>query len=141
MADKIPGLNFNNKRVQIIAAFEECVRHKFKIRSVRLYNEMNTFIYINGRPDHQRGQHDDLIMGISMAIYVGESSFNKLEKVVERTKIMLESWTVVNDNTARQQTHFDTVIPNNNVRNDRWSRDSGPSKDDYIKYNWLFGNR
>jgi hypothetical protein len=140
-ADKIPGLNFNNKRVQIIAAFEEYVRHKFKIRSVRLYNEMNTFIYLNGRPDHQRGQHDDLIMGISMAIYVGESSFNKLEKVVERTKIMLESWTVVNDNTARQQTHFDPVIPNNNVRNDRWSRDAGPSKDDYIKYNWLFGNR
>jgi hypothetical protein len=102
---------------------------------------MNTFIYLNGRPDHQRGQHDDLIMGISMAIYVGESSFNKLEKVVERTKIMLESWTVVNDNTARQQTHFDPLIPNNNVRNDRWSRDSGPSKDDYIKYNWLFGNR
>ena len=140
-ADKIPGLNFNNKRVQIIAAFEEYVRHKFKIRSVRLYNEMNTFIYLNGRPDHQRGQHDDLIMGISMAIYVGESSFNKLEKVVERTKIMLESWTVINDNTARQQSHFDPVIPNNNVRNDRWSRDSGPSKDDYIKYNWLFGNR
>ena len=140
-ADKIPGLNFNNKRVQIIAAFEEYVRHKFKIRSVRLYNEMNTFIYLNGRPDHQRGQHDDLIMGISMAIYVGESSFNKLEKVVERTKIMLESWTVINDNTARQQSHFDPVIPNNNVRNDRWSRDAGPSKDDYIKYNWLFGNR
>jgi hypothetical protein len=141
LADKIPGLNFNNKRVQIIAAFEEYVRHKFKIRSVRLYDEMNTFIYLNGRPDHQRGQHDDLIMGISMAIYVGESSFNKLEKVVERTKIMLESWTVVNDNTARQQTHFDPLIPNNSVRNDRWSRDSGPSKDDYIKYNWLFGNR
>ena len=141
LADKIPGLNFNNKRVQIIAAFEEYVRHKFKIRSVRLYNEMNTFIYLNGRPDHQRGQHDDLIMGISMAIYVGESSFAKLEKVVERTKIMLESWTVINDNTARQQTHFDPVIPNNNVRNDRWSRDAGPSKDDYIKYNWLFGNR
>ena len=141
LADKIPGLNFNNKRVQIIAAFEEYVRHKFKIRSVRLYNEMNTFIYLNGRPDHQRGQHDDLIMGISMAIYVGESSFNKLEKVVERTKIMLESWTVINDNTARQQSHFDPVIPNNNVRHDRWSRDAGPSKDDYIKYNWLFGNR
>ena len=141
IADKIPGLNFNNKRVQIIAAFEEYVRHKFKIRSVRLYNEMNTFIYLNGRPDHQRGQHDDLIMGISMAIYVGESSFNKLEKVVERTKIMLESWTVINDNTSRQQSHFDPVIPNNNVRHGRWSRDAGPSKDDYIKYNWLFGNR
>jgi hypothetical protein len=52
---------------------------------------MNTFIYVNGRPDHQKGQHDDLIMGISMAIYVGESSFQKLEKVVEKTKMMIES--------------------------------------------------
>jgi hypothetical protein len=102
---------------------------------------MNTFIYINGRPDHQRGQHDDLIMGISMAIYVAESSFTKLEKVVERTKIMLESWTVVNDESSKRQSHFDPVIPNNNVRNDMWSRDSGPSKDDYIKYGWLFGGR
>ena len=61
--DKIPGLNFNSKRVQIISAFEESLRHKFDVRSIRLLNELNTFVYINGRPDHMKGQHDDLIMG------------------------------------------------------------------------------
>jgi len=71
--DKIPGLNFNNKRVQIVASFEEALRHNFEIRSTRLLNELNTFVYINGRPDHQKGQHDDLIMAIAMAIYVGEN--------------------------------------------------------------------
>jgi len=137
--DKIPGLNFNNKRVQIIAAFEEYVRHRFKIRSVRLYNEMNTFVYINGRPDHQKGQHDDLIMAISMAIYVGESSFQKLEKVTEKTKIMLESWTVSNNDSVAKQVHFDPIMPNQHMMNDRMKMNSGPSKDDYKKYNWLFG--
>jgi hypothetical protein len=139
-AEKIPGINFNNKRVQIIAAFEEWVRHKFKIRSVRLYNEMNTFVYINGRPDHQKGQHDDLIMGISMAIYIAESSFSKLEKATEQAKVMIESWAVVNNESVRKETHFDPVIPNQNVMNDRNGlHNNGPTKDDYIKYNWLFG--
>jgi len=89
--EKIPGLNFNNKRVQIVAAFEEALRHNFEIRSSRLLNELNTFVYINGRPDHQKGQHDDLIMAIAMAIYVGENSFTQLEKVTEQTKAMMES--------------------------------------------------
>jgi len=34
--EKIPGINFNNKRVQIIAAFEEAMRHGFKVYSQRL---------------------------------------------------------------------------------------------------------
>ena len=139
-AEKIPGINFNNKRVQIIAAFEEWIRHKFKVRSVRLYNEMNTFVYINGRPDHQKGQHDDLIMGISMAIYIAESSFSKLEKATEQAKVMIESWAIVNNEAVRKETHFDPVIPNQNVMNDRNGlHNNAASKDDYMKYGWLFG--
>jgi hypothetical protein len=140
--DKIPGINFNNKRVQIIASFEEAVRHKFKIKSVRLYNEMNTFIYVNGRPDHQRGQHDDLIMGISMAIYVGESSFTKLEKVAQQAKVMLESWTVASNDSVAKEAHFNPLLPNMNVKRDNFGREiNAATKDDYIKYGWLFGGR
>ena len=137
--DKIPGINFNNKRVQIIAAFEEYVRHKFKIRSSRLYNEMNTFIYVNGRPDHQKGQHDDLIMGISMAIYVGESSFSKLEKVVEKTKVMINSWTVTENESVKEIINFNPYIPTG--PNQNHNRNNEASKNDYIKYGWLFGTK
>ena len=139
--EKIPGISFNNKRVQIIASFEEYVRHKFKIKSIRLYNEMNTFIYLNGRPDHQRGQHDDLIMGISMAIYVGETSFAKLEKVTEQTKVMLESWTISNNDSVGKDIYFNPVLPNLNAASHRYNMNSGPSKDDYVKHGWLFGGR
>ena len=92
--EKIPGLNFNNKRVQIVASFEEALRHDYQVRSNRLLNELNTFVYVNGRPDHQKGQHDDLIMAMAMAIYVGENSFSSLEKVTEQTKAMVDSWMV-----------------------------------------------
>ena len=88
-AEKIPGINFNSKRVQIIASFEEAIRHDFDIKSSRLLNEMNSFVYINGRPDHQKGGHDDLIMSIAMAMYVAEASFSQLTKVTEQTKAMI----------------------------------------------------
>jgi hypothetical protein len=137
--DKIPGLNFNNKRVQIIASFEEAMRHQFKIYSMRLFNEMNTFVYVNGRPDHQKGQHDDLIMSIAMATYVAESSFSSLEKVTEQTKAMLESWSVNNNETAAKQIDFNPVIPFGHDRINQ--RNQNVTREDYMKYSWLFGGR
>jgi hypothetical protein len=137
--EKIPGINFNNKRVQIIASFEEAMRHEFKIYSMRLFNEMNTFVYVNGRPDHQKGQHDDLIMSVAMATYVAESSFTNLEKVTEHTKAMLESWSVSNNEEATKQIDFNPVIPYGHERINQ--RNQNVSKEDYMKYSWLFGGR
>jgi hypothetical protein len=140
LLDKIPGINFNNKRVQIIASFEEAIRHGFKIYSQRLFNEMNTFIYINGRPDHQKGHHDDLIMGMSMAIYVGENSFSQLKKVGEQTKAMLESWTVSSNENVSKQVAFNPVIPSGPMMGNQRSF-TEPSRKDYETYGWLFGGR
>jgi len=138
--EKIPGINFNNKRVQIIASFEEALRHGFRMYSHRLFNEMNTFIYINGRPDHQKGHHDDLIMGISMATYVGESSFSQLTKATEQTKAMLNSWQVnVNEETSKAVS-FNPVLPSGPMMgNQRF--DNEPTRKDYETYGWLFGSR
>ncbi len=135
-AEKIPGINFNNKRVQIIASYEEALRHDFKIYSHRLYNEMDTFIYINGRPDHQKGRHDDLLMSISMATYVGETSFAKLTKVTEQTKAMLNSWSVNNNDSVTENISFNPVMPN---YSERMTQNNTVSRNDYMKYNWLFG--
>jgi hypothetical protein len=136
--DKIPGLNFNNKRVQIIASFEEAMRHKFRIYSARLYNEMNTFVYINGRPDHQKGHHDDLIMSIAMATYVAESSFSQLTKVTEQTKAMLNSWSVSNNESIKENINFNPVIPHYQDRINQFNGQQ-TSREDYQKYGWLFG--
>jgi len=137
--DKIPGINFNSKRVQIVAALEESLRHDFGVRSQRLFNELNTFVYVNGKPDHQKGQHDDLIMALAMALYVAETSFSKLEKATEQAKAMIESWST--DVTTYQDSSmkYNPSIPmdpfftqyNNNQ----------PTKTDYEKYLWLFGPR
>ena len=137
--EKIPGINFNNKRVQIIASLEEAIRHKFKIYSSRLYNEMNTFVYINGRPDHQKNHHDDCIMAIAMAIYVAEKSFQSLTKVVNHTKAMINSWaTVVNENKNTSD-YFNPTVSQMGGNNSQFNQ--GATKEDYQKYGWLFGAR
>ena len=133
--EKIPGINFNNKRVQIIASFEESMRHKFRIYSSRLYNEMNTFIYVNGRPDHQKGHHDDCIMSIAMAIYVAENSFQSLEKVVNHTKAMLNSWSTAISENKNTSEYFNPMVPQ---MGRQYPINQGASRADYEKYSWLF---
>ncbi len=136
---KTPGLAFNNKRTQIVASFEEALRHKFVIRSKRLLNELYTFVYINGKPNHMKGKHDDLIMAIAMALYVGENSFSQLHKADSMTKAMLESWTTDtnidktnNNNRPTQPSKTLWGIPGN-LESD--------TKQAYKDHSWLFGKR
>jgi hypothetical protein len=137
--DKIPGINFNSKRVQIVAAFEESLRHGFHIRSSRLLNELNTFVYVNGRPDHIKGQHDDLIMACAMAIYVGESSFSLLEKVTEQTKAMVDSWTIQESPINNPIKDFNPGLPSDPFGVNTRGGGNNPTKNDYQNYLWLFG--
>lgn len=139
--EKIPGINFNAKRVQIISAFEEALRHGFKVYSARLLGEMNTFVYINGRPDHMKGHHDDLIMSVSMALYVGQNAYNQLEKVTEQTKAMLNSWEVSNNESSQKILDFNPGLPvmSPSSYGDRFG--NNPTKTDYQNYLWLFGKR
>jgi hypothetical protein len=136
--DKIPGINFNSKRVLIVQSFEEALRFGFAVRSQRLFNELNTFVYVNGRPDHQKGQHDDLIMAMAMAIYVGESSFSKLEKATEQAKAMIESWTMDSREFKDSSSNFNPALPVNTMNNPSM-KNYQSTKDDYQKYSWLFG--
>ena len=138
--DKIPGINFNSKRVLIIQAFEEALRFDFALRSQRLFNELNTFVYVNGRPDHQKGQHDDLIMAFAMAVFVGETSFAQLEKATEQTKAMLESWTTEKNTFKDSSQNFNPGLPAYTYNNMNYGRQE-VTKSDYEKYLWLFGGR
>ncbi len=150
--EKIPGINFNNKRTQIVAAFEEQLRHGFIVRSQRLVNEMNTFVYVNGRPDHMKGTHDDAIMSMAIALYIADISFGQLERVDSVNKAMIDSWMLSektyepNKSIYSYGQAFDPMgamgvngepIDNNPLfQNDVVQT----QKQQYETYSWLFGN-
>lgn len=145
--DKIPGINFNNKRSQIIGAFEEQLRKGFIIRSARLLNELNTFVYVNGRADHMKGAHDDAIMSMSMALFVGDISFSQLERNLNANKAMLESWTITertyepNKSFYSYGTAFDQIGSMSSDNNSMLMRDNIASKEHYKQYSWLFSKK
>lgn len=152
LKDKIPGINFNNKRTQIIASLEERLRHGFKVKSIRLANELNTFVFINGRPDHMKGSHDDAIMSLSIALYIADICFAQLHKTDAQNIAMMESWSlsertyepnksfysygkafdpfgVIDANTNRP---VENPLFQNYIMKER--------KNQYRDYAWLFGN-
>jgi hypothetical protein len=144
--DKIPGLNFNNKRTQIVAAFEESLRKGFQVRSNRLLNELNTFVYMNGRPDHMKGAHDDAIMSMSMALYAGDICFSQLQKTENANKAMLESWTMSERTYEVNKSHYSygsSLDPIGAMVTDpSFFHKENPHnvpKDSYKEFSWLFG--
>jgi sRNA-binding regulator protein Hfq len=145
--EKIPGINFNNKRTQIVACFEEQLRHGFIVRSNRLLNELNTFVYINGKPDHMKGAHDDGIMAIAIAMYAGDISFTQLKRNEQQNKAMLDSWVMAERTYEPDTSHYSYgstmdqigamsmgMDPNNPYSN-------SVNKNQYQQYSWLFGKK
>jgi len=151
MMDKIPGINFNNKRTQIVAAFEEQVRHGFIVKSVRLANEMNTFVFLNGRPDHMKGTHDDSIMSIAISMYVGDICFAQLVRNELQNKAMMDSWTLSERSYEPNKSFYSygrafepfgtmSVDGKSYVENPLFENENVKRRKQlYREYSWLFG--
>ena len=143
--DMIPGINFasKNRRSQIVAALEEAIaRGDFKIRSQRLINELKKFIYKNGKPDHMKGSHDDLIMALGMCLFVANTSFKKLHESDSSTKAMLESWKIRDNkiNTNADYLLQDTInMARNTAYNDPQQMGSNNNLQNTRDFGWLFG--
>jgi hypothetical protein len=111
---KVAGFNINGVRLQLISHLEIAVRtNTIKIKSKRVINEMKTFIYKNGRPDHMEGYHDDCLLSLGMGLWILESSFKKLKKLEKQTKAILSAWHVGGSNKATDDTYNTGFVPKN----------------------------
>lgn len=87
----VPGFSTSMKtRPLIIAKFDEYARNKaITIRSSRLLNELDTFLWVNGRPEAQKNYNDDLIMAAAIACWVRDTAIINTERNTEYTKALL----------------------------------------------------
>lgn len=86
----VAGYKISSKRPQIIGKLTGVIEeNEFKIRSSRFVAELETFVWVNGRPDHTPGFNDDLIMAAALAFWVLETEFKSLEKAKAQTKSIL----------------------------------------------------
>ncbi len=89
----IPGFSTTSKtRPLIIAKMEEFIRNRLiNLKSGRLYQELETFVWNNGRPEAMRGYHDDLIMSIAICCWVRDTALTANKRDAAYTKALLGS--------------------------------------------------
>lgn len=92
---KVAGFRAGYLRHQMIMGLEKMLRfNEVRPRSRRFFSELDTFIWKNGRPDHQSGYHDDTITSMAMGLFIYQFSIKKLESVKEKSKAILRSMVV-----------------------------------------------
>jgi hypothetical protein len=92
----IAGFTMSMKtRPLVIAKFEEFVRNKLiTINSMRLANEIKTFVWHNGRPQAMRSYNDDLVIATSIGCWVRDTALTVSKREVEYKKALLSSMSV-----------------------------------------------
>jgi hypothetical protein len=105
-SNSIAGFSTTSKtRPLIIAKMEEFVRNNLiNIYSSRLYNEMKTFIWNNGKPEAMRNYNDDLIMACAVGCWVRDTALVVNKRDLEYKKAFLSSMMTSN-------TSLDSRIP------------------------------
>ena len=92
-SNSVPGFTTTMKtRPLIINKLEEFIRNKsIKINSQRLANELDTFVWVNGRPEAQKGYNDDLIMSMAIGCWVRDTAIINNERNLEYSKAFLSA--------------------------------------------------
>ena len=94
-SNTVPGFSTTMKsRPLIVAKLEEFIRNKMiKINSQRTINEFDTFVWVNGRPEAQKGYNDDLVMSLAIGCWVRDTAVINNERNLEYSKAFLTSIT------------------------------------------------
>ena len=73
--DEIPGFSTQQKiRIQMLSKLEELIRNRnITIHSRRLYEQLNTFVWNNGKAQASHDSHDDLVMSVAIGVWLMNS--------------------------------------------------------------------
>ena len=118
--DVMPGFHMQGNRYPVLANFANMVRNnEFKIRSVRVINELNTWIFKGEakRMDHMDGSHDDAITCLAMGLFVMMISYKKMEKAADKDKAILNAYMMTGAMQVNQNHTVNNrpITPNNGL--------------------------
>ena len=111
----LPGFHSSSVRFQMLSHFANLVKtNQFKIRSKRVINELDTWIFKNGRIDHKDGCHDDTLTCLAMGLFVMEYSMNKQIEAKQKDMAMLRAMVNVNSRlsfTSAKDSIKSNIVP------------------------------
>tara|TARA_R100000027_G_scaffold17774_1_gene12863 strand:- start:595 stop:2172 length:1578 start_codon:yes stop_codon:yes gene_type:complete len=110
----VPGFTTSVKtRPLIVAKLEEYVRNKLiTMHSSRVFHELKTFVWVNGKPQAMRSYNDDLVMSLAIACWVRDTALSENERDMAYKKAMLggvfKSTTTMNTQIKGQKFYNET---------------------------------
>lgn len=122
----VPGFTTTIRtRPLIISRLEMYIREKSVTpRSVRLMNELSTFIWNNGKAEAMSGHNDDLVMSFGMGLWVRDTALRLKQQGNELTRYMV-------DGLQRTGTNIDPVYKTSHIKaEDSWKMHIGKSGTD-----------
>lgn len=91
------GFHIQKDRYSAISLFVSRVEQKkLKCYSARQVSEWETYVWKNGRQDHQEGFHDDAIMSVVMPLWISQNVYHKIERAEKIHRTVLGSFLGVN---------------------------------------------
>jgi len=95
----VPGFTTTNKnRPLIISKLDSYFREKSLIlHSIRLIEELNVFIWNNGKAEAMRGYNDDLVISLGIALWVRDTYFRLNQESLMSQKYIINN---INCNTG-----------------------------------------
>ena len=93
MDKAVAGFTTSTKtRPLIVAKLEEFVRNRLLTSySSRIYHELKTFIWHNGKPQAMRSYNDDLVMALAIGCWIRDTALQVNKRETEYKKAMISS--------------------------------------------------
>lgn len=87
----IPGFTNSTKtRPLVINKLETCMREKvITIKSKRLLDELSVFIWNNGKAEAMRGYNDDLVLSMSIGLWIRDTALRLNKESMDINRVML----------------------------------------------------
>ena len=130
------GFQTNVKtRNQILTKLEEVLRTKqLMVKSSRLYSELKTFVWKNGKAQAQKGQNDDLIMALAIGVWLYDTSPQLSQHGTDLNTAMLAAFGV-SSNSAEDSTINTMPETRMDARGNKVLLPNGSSP--YNNFDWL----
>jgi len=131
-SNAVAGFTTSSKtRPLVVAKMEEFIRNKLiTIYSNRLYNEMSTFIWHNGKPQAMRKYNDDLIMSCAIGCWVKDIVYETNQRDIEYQKAFLNSM-------SKSTNKINTTIPGMIGYNKKLRKQQKQHKDQMEEFGWI----
>jgi hypothetical protein len=94
-ASKIGFSTQGNTKEKSLTKMEEWIRNdQIRLRSTRLFEELRTFVDVNGKLRAMKGKNDDLVMALAIACWLYEGKKQEVAKGMDFDKAMLAAFAV-----------------------------------------------